>query len=359
MEQFSALDELRRRVLDVGLCSSCGACVGGCPYLTVFRAKTVALDACAVEHGRCLAYCPMIPSDHAELTQYVFGGSRPTTGIGIHQAVMASRATNEATVASGQGGGTVSAIISDSLEQGLIDCAVLTGIAPGSDYPGGVIAETASDVMACSGSKYIGGHALSALRQALDRGKQAIGIVGLPCQALSVRKMMLYDMKQEDLRQRIKLTVGLFCNWAFSGREFMSFLTQRFPTKNVKRIHIPPPPANRLDLETETGSETLSLDEVRHFIQASCWKCPDMTAELADISVGMFEGQPGWNTLIIRTDGGRQFMDGLVERGVIETEVFPEANLAHLESASIKKKARAPHELGQAEEIRSHVLTQS
>lgn len=344
MDKIQGLKELRRLVLDRGLCSGCGACVGGCPYLTAFRGKTLVLDDCSVEQGRCFASCPILFLDSSEIYQDLFGDSRPVAGLGTYQSVMASRARDHDLVTAAQGGGTVSAVMAHCLEKGLIDCAILTGTSPEEGYPAGVIAETPTEVHACAGSKYVGAHSLAALRRAIHEGKQAIGVVGLPCQVMAVRKMTHFDLKQEHLRSRTKLVVGLFCNWAFSAREFIGFLAQRLPGKIIKKIHIPPPPANCLELETSSGIESVPLDEVRPLIQESCGHCQDMTSELADISVGMFEGRPGWNTLIVRTDRGREIIDLMVEQGILETEAFPSANLEHLQSASVKKKTRISFE---------------
>jgi len=344
MDKIQGLKELRRLVLDRGLCSGCGACIGGCPYLTAFRGRTVVLDDCSVEHGRCFASCPVLACDSSEISLNFLGDTRPVTGLGTYHYVMASRARDKDLVTAAQGGGTVSAVMAHCLEKGLIDCAILTGTAPEEGCPAGVIAETPSEVHACAGSKYVGAHSLAALRRAIHEGKQAIGVVGLPCQVLAVRKMTLFDLKQERLRSRIRLVVGLFCNWAFSAREFMGFLAQRGQGKNIRKIHIPPPPANCLELETSAGIESVPLDEVRHLIQESCHQCQDMTSEFSDISVGMFEGKPGWNTLIVRTDKGREIIDLMVGQGILETEEFPAANLEHLQSASVNKKIRISFE---------------
>jgi len=337
-----SLDELKRSVLDKGLCAACGGCVGGCPYLVAFKGKTVVLDACAVANGRCYASCPVLPCDASALTALVFGESRPETSIGIYHSVLASKATDARTSSMGQGGGTVTAIVAHSLKQGLVDSAILTSASADAAFPGGIVVEDVEQAYACAGSKYVGAHSLAALRKALDMGKQSIAVVGLPCQVLSVRKMMLSDVKQEDIRRRIKLVVGLFCNWAFSAREFTAFLAERFPDAAIRRIHIPPPPANCLEVETPQGIIAISLEEVRRFIQNACGQCPDMTSELADLSIGMYEGKPGWNTLVVRSDLGQRIINEMVASGVLETEIFPEANLAHLEFASRRKKERAP-----------------
>jgi Na+-translocating ferredoxin:NAD+ oxidoreductase RNF subunit RnfB len=82
MTEIHGLDELNRRVLQTGSCAGCGACVGRCPYLTAFKGKTVMLDSCTVEHGRCFAYCPMTFFDAEAMSQFVFGQSSDGLEIG-------------------------------------------------------------------------------------------------------------------------------------------------------------------------------------------------------------------------------------------------------------------------------------
>ncbi len=340
MSDIYGLVKLQEQVLDKGMCAACGACVSRCPYLTAFKGKTVALDQCAVEKGRCFAYCPMTFFDSEATSEFVFGKPYDRTGLGQVAEAMASRAKDPATATDGQGGGTVTALMVMALEEGLVDAAVLTAASEGDEYARGTVATTVGEIRRCAGSKFAGAHSLAGLREALDRGYDRIGIVGLPCQVRSLRKIAIYDLKSENLRKRIGLVIGLFCNWAFSSRDFVSFLSRRLEGRNAKKFHIPPPPANALEIETDTGPEHVSLDELRPLMQASCQNCDDMTSEFADLSVGMYEGRPGWNTLITRTDLGRMVVDRAIAGQRIEADSFPEANLAHLREASLNKKKR-------------------
>lgn len=341
MEPIRGLDELSRLVLERGRCASCGACTGRCPYLVAFRGKTVMLDHCTVEHGRCFAYCPMTFFDPDEASRLVFNAPyREDRSIGFFREVTASRAGDDAVADAGQGGGTITALMTTALQDGIIDCAVVTGTSPAEPYSQGIVATSISEIAACAGSRYIGAHSLGALKEALERGFQRIGVVGVSCQVKSLRKMALYDLKHEDLQQRIRLVAGLFCNWAFTAREFVGFLRQEFGLNRVGKIHIPPPPANRLDVETDQGVWEISLDRLRPLIQAACGECTDMTSEFADLSVGMFEGRAGWNTLITRTEAGEQIVRVAVEKGNLRIEEFPPGNLDHLMKASANKKKR-------------------
>ncbi len=344
MPDIHGLDELSRQVLSQGLCSACGACVGLCPYLVKFRGRTVQLDRCTVEQGRCHAFCPMTFFDSEEISFGLFGGSYDNNGLGNFTEIAASRSGIEDVLPLAQGGGTVTTLLLTALKQGLIDTAILTAASGDDGFPHGIVAVTPHEVLACAGSRYVGAHSLTALREALDKGSRRIGVVGLPCQVRSVRKMAMYDLKQEGLDHRIALVIGLFCNWSFMAREFSAFLAGKLGAGKVKKFDIPPPPANELQVLTDEGVKSISLDELRPLIQPGCNECPDMTSEFADLSVGMFEGRPGWNTLFVRTQAGRDLVDKAAKSGNLKTEPFPETNLQHLRQASINKKKRAGEE---------------
>ncbi|MFH1117030.1 MAG: Coenzyme F420 hydrogenase/dehydrogenase, beta subunit C-terminal domain [Pseudomonadota bacterium] len=341
MDQIYGLDELNRRVLDKGLCASCGACVGGCPYVTAFKGRAVALHRCTVEHGRCFAYCPMTFFDPEAAARMVFGTPVQTDGIGHYEKVAASRSADAGIAEAGQGGGTVTSLMIAAMNSGMIDAAVLTGPVPGESRGQGMIAADVQEITSCCGSKFTGSHSLSVLREALDRGFRRIGIVGLPCQIRSLRKMALYDIKQERLGERIVLVIGLFCNWAFSARDFSEFLAKEFDLGRIEKIDIPPPPAQVLEVTTQGGTVNIPLDRVRPMIQAACQDCPDMTSEFADLSVGMYEGRPGWNTLITRTATGEGLVREAAAGGHLELDVFPHENLRHLTAAADRKRSRA------------------
>ncbi|MEW6530456.1 MAG: Coenzyme F420 hydrogenase/dehydrogenase, beta subunit C-terminal domain [Thermodesulfobacteriota bacterium] len=340
MTTVLGLSELASRVLDKGLCAACGACVGKCPYLVKFHGRTVKLDSCKVEQGRCHAYCPMTFFDEEAVSRQIFGLPHDRNGLGSFIEVKASRSSLPEVLSRGQGGGTVTTLLLAALRQGLIDSAVLTAAAGDDGFPYGVVAVNEEQIQQCSGSKFVGAHSLEGLRLAIDQGFKKIGIVGLPCQVRSARKMAMYDLKQEGLRERITLVVGLFCNWAFDPREFASVLRNRTNGRTIRKLDIPPPPANILEIETDQGVETISLDELRPIIQRSCGSCSDMVSEFADVSLGMFEGRPKWNTLIVRTPMGRDLVAIAEKAGMIETEPFPAQNLEHLRSACVKKKNR-------------------
>jgi coenzyme F420 hydrogenase subunit beta len=76
-----------------------------------------------------------------------------------------------------------------------------------------------------------------------------------------------------------------------------------------------------------------------------------MTAEWADVSVGMFEGRPGWNTLLIRSQTGADIVTGAIGAGYLETSALPEENLNRLAQAGAAKKKQCLATLRQREVI--------
>ncbi|MGB6065085.1 MAG: Coenzyme F420 hydrogenase/dehydrogenase, beta subunit C-terminal domain [Desulfomonilaceae bacterium] len=340
MAETSVLERLYEKVIAPGLCAACGACVGNCPYLIKYKGRTVKLDSCTRSEGSCYAYCPAADFDPQPISKVVFNSPYDGTGLGNFAEVKASRSTSHEILAKAQGGGTVTSLMNMALEQGLIDAAIVTAAQSSGELAGGVIATTGESVRDSAGSKFVGAHTLEALAEALQRGFTRIGVVALPCQVRSLRKMQLYDVRGQNVRERIRLIIGLFCNWSFSADEFASFISLRIGHKKITKFDVPPPPANEFIVETEDGETRIPLDELRPLIQSACQNCPDMTSEFADVSVGMYEGRSGWNTLLVRSKTGSQLVQAAQQARVLETEPFPPQNLAHLRQASVNKKDR-------------------
>jgi coenzyme F420 hydrogenase subunit beta len=279
--------------------------------------------------------------DEDDISQSVFSEPYDANGMGRIIDVVAGRSSSTEIQAIAQGGGVVTSLVVAALEEGVADAAILTASGGDDGYPKGVVVTNKEEVKQTAGSKFVGAHSLEALREALDRGYQRIAVVGLPCQVRALRKMAFLDIKQENLPDRISLVIGLFCNWALSVRELLPFLSQRIGSGKIKKYDIPPPPANILTVYTDEETIDIPLDEIRSLTQESCKICGDMTSEFADVSIGMYEGKPGWNTILVRTSSGQKLVQQAREKGILEMEPFPEENLAHLRNASLQKKERA------------------
>jgi coenzyme F420 hydrogenase subunit beta len=157
----------------------------------------------------------------------------------------------------------------------------------------------------------------------------------------AVAQMRSNPLGRSEYEVPVALTIGLFCNWSLDTRRLMSLLSQKMDTSNICKMDIPPPPADALLVETSNGQVKVSLSEIKPLIPRTCFICMDMTAELADLAVGMYEGRTGWNTLIIRTETGARLVDRVHQAGFIEAAELPTATLEHLSGAAAEKKERS------------------
>jgi len=310
-----------------------------CPYLVAYRGRIVALDDCDLRQGRCYVFCPRTSLDLDLLSQTVFGVPYAADELGTVQEIAMARARDEGIRSKAQFGGTVTALASFALEQGLIDSAVLTA-SDENILPSGTLAGSTAQVRDCAGSNFVAAPTLAAFNRESEKDAQNIGVVAIPCQALALAKMRASPLENRNNIDKLKLVIGLFCTWALRYEELARFLADKVPLNQIVKFDIPPPPANLFQVFTDSGRVDISLDDVRPFVRPTCDVCMDLTAEFADVSVGAAEGAEGWNTLIVRSDAGRELVEAARAKGVIETAPLPEQNLAHLKEASLLKKKR-------------------
>ena len=332
-------NELVDDVLKRDFCIGCGACVNLCPYFRSYYGKTAMLFPCTLSQGQCFAYCPKVEVDLDALSSGLLGSAYDGSPLGGVQEVLASRAGEKTGPGPFQAGGTVSALVSFALQTGRIDAAVLAdreGLIP---VPR-LVAE-ASEVATYATSKFTAAPTLAALNQGRRDGHTRMGVVGTPCQVTAVAQMRLNPLDKKDFQDGVGLVVGLFCTWAVDTRRLAALLSERVDPRGIRKMDMPPPPSELMVIDTGRGKVEIPLDEIRPLVPQGCQICPDMTSEWADVSVGVMEGTPEWNTLIVRTEKGRELVEEARQEGVLVTEAMPETNLGRLRTASLNKKKRA------------------
>jgi coenzyme F420 hydrogenase subunit beta len=337
--QIHGPGELSADVIRKGLCIGCGACIQICPYIRSHKGKTAVLFPCTREQGRCFAFCPKIEVDLDFLHHTYFQSSYSGEPLGHSRTIKVARAGKIAGAEGVQAGGTVSALMRFALDCGLLDAAVLTDREGAYAKPR--VVTDGRDVLKCASSKYSTAPTLSAFNDAVKKGYTRIGVVATPCQATAVAQMRANPLQEEDFKDPVALVIGLFCTWALDPREFDCFLSQRMPLDHIRKMDIPPPPAEVMEIDTENGKVVIPLAEIRPLIAASCANCPDMTSEFSDISVGVLEGHPDFNTLIIRTERGEKLVDEAVKKGYLVVEDIARESHARLAEAAANKKRRA------------------
>lgn len=336
--------ELRTQVLDAGLCTVCGMCLGLCPYIEEKDETVAFLSDCKAAQGRCWAVCPRTETD-LELLRDRFLPSFPDDYVlGRHRSVWIAQAAQTSLRRRGQYGGTVSALAVFGLQTGRLDAALLSAWAKDPSrplLPEPVLVRSRRQVLEAAGSKYSGCPTLSRLDQAVREEAKRLLVVGRPCQIVALRKRMFL---QDDSfpRNRVALAVGLFCMWSVPYKNLRSLVETVLDGKPPERVDVP---RGRFVVTAGGKVHAFPHDAVRDMARAACRLCCDFTSELADLSVGSTEWKDDWNTLIVRSERGARFLEAAQRAGAVRLRPFPAERLRILREAAYNKKRRALREI--------------
>jgi len=353
LNQICGQKELRLKVRESHLCTGCGACVNLCPYQISYRDQIIEWHLCDIEKGRCYAYCPRTRVNLDALKTGLFEERYLTPEVGAIRGFYVTRAADASIRDRAQHGGTVTALMSLALQEGIID----TGIVADDGQrllSQGVSLNKADELKKKGKSRFAVSPNIAEFNRQAQAGGKKIGIVVTPCQSLALAKMRTKPVPTHAERiDQLKLVIGLFCGWALSW-EKLSFLLDRkgINLKDIEGMDIPPSKYQLLQVYTKKGSVDIPLDEVDPAcVREACRYCPDMTAEFTDVSVGSarlpegWEVAKGWNQVIVRTELGEKLIDLARSKRILEFHDVPEGNLELLKKASMNKKRAAVENL--------------
>jgi len=323
--------QLKYEVLANSTCALCGACLDWCPYIANIEDHLVLRFDCNVEHGRCYSVCPRTFADWQAISEKYLPDAPQNVEIGPYFDVYKVKAAQS--IDGQQDGGTVSHLVKTIMENELVQTVLLTG-SNDNITPLPFLTAEAADIEKAAGSRFLASPSLRKVIEAQENKVEKMAVVGRPCQIQAMRKLD-YNRRPDKPPMEV-LTIGIFCMWSL-GWEFKDYLESKFPGEKVLGMEIP---QDGFIVKTDKGEHVLPLEEVKKFNKPGCGYCLDMTAELADISVGAFEAEKGWNTVILRSLKGRELLEQAQEKGYLICEPFPEDELVRLKGASLGKKSR-------------------
>jgi coenzyme F420 hydrogenase subunit beta len=143
--------------------------------------------------------------------------------------------------------------------------------------------------------------------------------------------------------RRMALNIGLLCSKTFDDAIFEELLEAKYGLKRaeIKKMNI----KGRLQIWMHDGRYVeVPLKECHAFTREGCKMCPDFAAEHADISTGGIGAFNDWTLTLVRTDVGREIMEGLERDGWIEVRGADEdlGALELLHKLAKKQRARWP-----------------
>ncbi|MGA1192376.1 MAG: Coenzyme F420 hydrogenase/dehydrogenase, beta subunit C-terminal domain [Bdellovibrionota bacterium] len=360
-EQPRALRALSR-IVDGGLCHRCGSCVGICPtgvlslddeeYPTVQK-----LSACT-DCDLCVKVCPGDEFSYESTFQEKFGRTPALDDThGEFRIAALAHATDNFLREHSTSGGLVTALLVHLLKQGKIDGAVVIQSDEEHLWKGKpVIARTEEELLRATKSKY----AISPTNQVFQEILRIPGryaLVGLPCQIHGFEKAAKL---QEALRERVVLTIGLFCHAAIEHEAFRIIWDSlgektKGATRFISRIgkH---PGAPHLEYDdgstypvyfgSKKGFRPSSMEIInilyRLYTPSRCLTCFDGLSEFADISVGDPWMAPpeddirfseGWSFALLRTARGVAAFESAESDNYISTRA-----LTHSEAMSCNRQ---------------------
>jgi coenzyme F420 hydrogenase subunit beta len=352
--------QLVSSVIDSGLCAGCGACVGLCPYMRNEKTDTVALFKCDLDDGRCYRYCPRTPTQLDELQKGMFSAAHLTEEVGAFQGLYMTRALDPEIREKAQHGGTVSALLSLALAEGMIDACVITG-QDDKMLPKSLTAKTKAEILAAAGSKFANAPTVAEFNRASVEGDDRLGVVATPCQALALAKMKANPAEKDAARMgRLKLVIGLFCGWTLDWRKLRSLVAEAVGGDEILALDIPPSKHACMQVTTSKGITEIPIDQVDTCVRNNCDYCGDMTAEFSDLSVGSarskegWEVDKGWNQVIVRSAAGEKLLNLAREKNILEFKEVPEQNITKLKAAALNKKKNGTEALAKLENSSIH-----
>jgi coenzyme F420 hydrogenase subunit beta len=316
-----SFNNLIEDVVEVGFCVGCGTCEAICPVnvIKLEDYKPTIVGDC-IECGICYSNCPRTDYDISEAEKIIHGRTRKESEdlTGIYSEVYAAKAVPQDIQEHAQDGGIVTALVAQFLADGG-DAVIVAGLEEDKAWvPKPVIAKTREEVVNAAGTKYTPSPTLVGLKEAVKEQKlEKIAVVGTPCQITGLTRMTVGPKSNKKYGNAVDLKVGLFCMETFNHDRFMDYLKENeVDATQVTKFEI-----KNGRFYAHNGEERLHrarLKKVKKLIRSCCANCNDFANELSDISVGNVGSGPGYSTVLVRTDRGKQALMDAVESGLIE-----------------------------------------
>jgi coenzyme F420 hydrogenase subunit beta len=347
-----------QNVMDNGLCTRCGSCVGLAGGKIRFRDKNgeylpEIIDKIGDEEAaRLWDACSGQKVDFPALNRFTFGETaRPHPYLGSYRGLHIGFSMDEQIRRRAGSAGVISTVLIWLLETGKVDGAVVLGMSEEEPWMNrSLIATTREDVLAAAQSKYT----ISSVNELLAQSasfKGKLAYVGLPCQVHSIRKL---QMANDPSVSNIEYIIAPFCglNMHFSSIEsFLRAYGEKDYTqiKDLQFRHGEWPGSMRVEMKS---GRILMLPKFHanylipfHMMQR-CRFCIDLANEFADISVGdawapVYEERgKGFSLVVTRSAKGEEVAMAMQREKLIDLQEVELSDAIRMHSHMYDNKKR-------------------
>jgi coenzyme F420 hydrogenase subunit beta len=318
---------LKRRVIESGLCSHCSTCSLICPVDGIVSGDHEIDfpdwgERC-IDCSACIRVCPR--------WDYT-----PLSGIGEYLEIVAGRSKRF----KGQDGAMVTEFMASALEMGLIDRTLFVG--RDEDWRTSVYHIRSVEQMLdtkLTGTKYSFASVLPEIKKAMRSTKKGIGLIGTPCMVSGVRKL---QKEFPVFRRKIKVVAGLFCTENFYHHQLYEFLKD----KGVDFSKLIKTDITRGKfIATMTDSEiSFPVKELNSIVPHGCEVCIDFTAIESDFSVGSVGSDAGYSTVIVRNETAREILEYIKENNYADFGKVIMEVVEKLSNLKMKRTKNIPEE---------------
>jgi dihydroorotate dehydrogenase electron transfer subunit len=363
--------ELSEEIIQTGKCVYCGACGAFCSNIKFDTEKEVPVEdgsckdinTCKEGYGLCYNLCPKTETEAIPLSlldKWVFG-KKENKILGHYLEITSIKLTDKARERIPAKAGPLSGLLWFAMENGLVDSSIITD-KDDNFRPFPMIAQDSQDVFKGAGYKPSQGPLLSLLGDAINKENVDIAVVGTPCQIQALRKLQNHPAFDYEAYDLVSLVIGTFCFGTYYN-QLLDMVFKEFGINSSEIDKITTDKENfNLKIDYNSNVKEIPLNYLyEKAIRNACFSCSDYTASFADLSIGKFGSKDGWNTVIVRTERGKEVFDLAVERYFIEAEPLERnmkeliLNLTRNKTDIVKIESITEHSL----EIRSFVVRNS
>ncbi|MFX0036459.1 MAG: Coenzyme F420 hydrogenase/dehydrogenase, beta subunit C-terminal domain [Candidatus Hermodarchaeota archaeon] len=344
ISELKTIYEPVKVIFDSNNCSGCGLCSGICPVncLHIYNGFGKIDENKCIKCGLCYFLCPRtyLPVKILNMVQEAVSEIKDYSNVGYYREVYSARTKIKEIADVCQDGGISSTCILYLLDNKKINFAVGAKMSNTLWRPEALLIENKEDIITAAGTKYVNNPNLQVLNQN-DLKDKKIAVVGVPCQMQALLKSKIYDIGIPSL-QNIEYRIGIFCMESFSYESLLKICNKvNVDLKNVKKMDIN---KGKFFVYTHKGEElNVPIKEISHLAREDCEICYDLTSESADLSIGSIGSPSGWNTVLIRTERGKNLYNELIKNNLIESKPIEEVKpgLPMLQKIAGSKKTKS------------------